>query len=219
MNEQQYIDPAIWEACKEGDKNAYAYIYKLYYPRLLNYGCKFTADAALVEDSIQEIFVRFWANREKLVAVRELQRYLFVSFRHYLLKLLSQYKKSQEDITLADGYDFALEISAEQQRIAAEEQQEQLLVLSNAMHRLTPRQKEAVFFRFYENMGYEEIAAILNISVKATYKLVARAILMLRNTYNAAPQVKSLVTLAMLGTVLGNAQLTLMICSHQQPPF
>jgi RNA polymerase sigma factor (sigma-70 family) len=217
MNEQHHIDPAIWEACKEGDKNAYAHIYKLYYPRLFNYGCKFTADAALVEDSIQEIFVRFWANREKLAAVRELKSYLFVSFRHYLLKLLSQYKKLQEDVTVIDGYAFALEISPEQQRVAAEEQQEQLSVLSNALHRLTPRQKEAVFFRFYENMSYEEIAGILNISVKATYKLVARAIVMLRNTYNTAPLVKVLFTLTMLAAALGNMQLSTLICAHRLP--
>ncbi|HEU4551734.1 MAG TPA: sigma-70 family RNA polymerase sigma factor [Chitinophaga sp.] len=218
MNDQPHIDPATWEACKGGDKNAYAYIYKIYYPRLYNYGCKFTVDAALVEDSIQEIFVRFWMQREKLAAVRELKSYLFVSFRHYLLNLLARHKKIQEDIAATDNYAFALEISAEQQRVVAEEQQEQLQVLRNAMRRLTPRQKEAVFFRFYENMSYEEIAGILNISVKATYKLVARAILMLRDAYNTAPLVKALFTLAPLAAALGSLQLSAMICATQIPP-
>jgi RNA polymerase sigma factor (sigma-70 family) len=215
MNDQQHIDPAIWEACKRGDKNAYACIYTLYYPRLFNYGCKFTVDTALIEDSIQEIFVRFWANREKLAAVKELKSYLFVSFRHYLLNLLARYKKIQEDIVATDNYAFALEISAEQQRVVAEEAQEQLQVLRNAMRRLTPRQKEAVFFRFYEDMSYEEIASILNISVKATYKLVARAILMLRDAYNATPLVKAMLTLAPLAAVLGSMQLSLIISSAQ----
>jgi RNA polymerase sigma factor (sigma-70 family) len=217
MNEHQHIDLAIWEACKEGDKHAYAHIYRLYYSRLFNYGCKFTTDAALVEDSIQEIFVRFWTNREKLSAVRELKSYLFVSFRHYLLKQLSQSKKIQEDVTAVDNYVFALEISAEQRRVAAEEQQQQLLVLISAMRRLTPRQKEAVFFRFYENMSYEEIAGILNISVKATYKLVARAIIMLRDAYHASPLVKALLAIAPLAAALGSVQLSAIICSRQLP--
>jgi RNA polymerase sigma factor (sigma-70 family) len=217
MNEHQHIDLAIWEACKEGDKNAYAHIYKLYYPGLFNYGCKFTTDAALVEDSIQEIFVRFWANREKLAAVRELRSYLFVSFRHYLLKLLSEYKKIQEDVTTTDDYAFELEISAEQQRVNAEEQQQQILLLTSAMRRLTPRQKEAVFFRFYENMSYEEIAGILNISVKATYKLVARAIIMLRDAYHTEPLMKALLTITPLAVALGSMQLSIMICSQHLP--
>ncbi|KAA2245311.1 sigma-70 family RNA polymerase sigma factor [Chitinophaga agrisoli] len=217
MNTQQHIDPAIWEACKEGDKAAYAHIYKLYYPRLYNYGCKFTVDAALIEDSIQEIFVRFWTNREKLLAVRELKSYLFVSFRHHLLKLLAQYRRNREDHILADGYAFDLEISAEQQRVAIEEQLEQVTVLNNALHHLTQRQKEAVFFRFYEDMSYEEIASILNISVKATYKLVARAIVMLRDAYHNAPLVKALVTLAPLIAALGSLQLSVLICAQQLP--
>lgn len=218
MNEHQHIDLAIWEACKEGDKNAYAHIYKLYYPGLFNYGCKFTSDAALIEDSIQEIFVRFWTNREKLAAVRELRSYLFVSFRHYLLKLLSQYKKLQENVTSAEeDYAFELEISAEQQRVNAEELQQQMHVLTNAMRRLTPRQKEAVFFRFYENMSYEEIAGILNISVKATYKLVARAIIMLRNACHAEPLMRALLTVAPLAVALGSMQLSMMICARELP--
>jgi RNA polymerase sigma factor (sigma-70 family) len=217
MNEHQHIDLAIWEACKEGDKNAYAHIYKLYYPGLFNYGCKFTTDAALVEDSIQEIFVRFWTNREKLAAVRELRSYLFVSFRHYLLKLLSQYKKIQEDVTTTEDYAFELEISAEQQRVNAEEQQQQIQLLTSAMRRLTPRQKEAVFFRFYENMSYEEIAGILNISVKATYKLVARAIIMLRDAYHTEPLMKALLTITPLAVALGSMQLSMMICSQNLP--
>lgn len=216
MNEHQHIDLAIWEACREGDKNAYAHIYKLYYPRLFNYGCKFTTDAALVEDSIQEIFVRFWANREKLAAVRELKSYLFVSFRHYLLKLLSQYKKIQEDLS-ADDHAFALEISAEQERVNAEEQQQQLSLLASAMRRLTPRQKEAVFFRFYENMSYEDIAAILNISVKATYKLVARAIIMLRDAYHTTALMKALLTITPMAVALGSMQLSTLICSQHLP--
>ena len=217
MNEHQHIDLAIWEACKEGDKNAYAHIYKLYYPGLFNYGCKFTTDAALIEDSIQEIFVRFWTNREKLAAVRELRSYLFVSFRHYLLKLLSQYKKIQEDVTTTEDYAFELEISAEQQRVNAEEQQQQIQLLTSAMRRLTPRQKEAVFFRFYENMSYEEIAGILNISVKATYKLVARAIIMLRDAYHTEPLMKALLTITPLAVALGSMQLSMMICSQNLP--
>jgi len=170
-----------------------------------------------VEDGIQEIFVRFWINREKMGAVRELKSYLFVSFRHHLLKLLARHKKLQEDIPAAPDYAFALEVSAEQQRVAAEEQQEQLLLLRSAIQRLTPRQREAIFFRFYENMGYEEIAGILDISVKATYKLVARAISLLRQTYHSAPLMKALFTLTAMAAALGSMQLSLLICSSCLP--
>jgi RNA polymerase sigma factor (sigma-70 family) len=190
MHEQAHlhIDNAIWEACKAGDKAAYAKIYILYYDRLYNYGCRFTSHVMLIEDSIQEIFMRFWTNREQLFAVRELRSYLFVSFRHCLLRLLSRQQQLKEDVEVEEeNYLFALEMSAEQQQMVKEDEDEQLLALQYSLTRLTPRQKEAVFFRFYENMDYAEIAAILNISVKATYKLMARSIEVLREAYHTLP--------------------------------
>jgi RNA polymerase sigma factor (sigma-70 family) len=60
---------------------------------------------------------------------------------------------------------------------------EQQTNLKAALNNLTERQKEAIYFKYYENLEYEQIARILNISTKATYKLVARAIAELRLVY------------------------------------
>ena len=67
--------------------------------------------------------------------------------------------------------------------INAEKIYEQQINLNKALENLTQRQKEAIFLKFYESMSYEEIAGVLNISTKATYKLVARAISELRIVY------------------------------------
>ena len=56
-------------------------------------------------------------------------------------------------------------------------------VRKSVIKKLTPRQREAIFFKFYENMSYEEISNILGITTKATYKLIARAITELRSAY------------------------------------
>jgi RNA polymerase sigma factor (sigma-70 family) len=130
---------------------------------------------------------------------------------------LSQHKQLQDDLPEDEQYAFALEMSAEQQRVANENQHEQLLVLKSAMDRLTPRQKEAIFFRFYENMEYDEIAAILQISVKATYKLMARAIDVLRNAYHTQPLVPVMITLSTLAVALGSLQLSIAILVPASP--
>lgn len=49
------------------------------------------------------------------------------------------------------------------------------------MASLTARQREAVFLKFHENLSYEEIAEVMDISVKATYKLMAIALSELRD--------------------------------------
>ncbi len=142
--------------------------------------------------------------------VKELRSYLFVSFRNYLIKLLQQHRLIQSGTDIDDtAYAFALDISAEQQRINAEEvfaQQEQL---QKGLQLLTPRQKEAVFLRFYENMPYEAIADMLQISVKATYKLIARAIAELRTT--CRQPLTAALTLSALAALLGSMDLALQL--------
>ena len=50
------------------------------------------------------------------------------------------------------------------------------LQLEKGLHQLTERQREAIFLRFYEGLSYLEISRIMDISVKATYKIMARAL-------------------------------------------
>jgi RNA polymerase sigma factor (sigma-70 family) len=78
---------------------------------------------------------------------------------------------------------FAIDLSADQVMINAERMYEQQITLHKAVEQLSNRQKEVVFLKFYQNLSYEEIARILGISTKATYKLVARAIIQLRKVY------------------------------------
>lgn len=55
--------------------------------------------------------------------------------------------------------------------------------LSKAFSELTPRQFEAIFLRFYMNQSYEQVAESMGITVKATYKLMARSLTELKNNY------------------------------------
>jgi RNA polymerase sigma factor (sigma-70 family) len=183
MHERVIIDSALWESCKQGNKQAYGAVYKIFYPRLFVYGSKFTTDTIIVEDCIQETFTSFWMNREKLPAVKSLQPYLFVSFRNRLFKDLQRNQYPGTRTPDQDGYTFYLQLSADQLMIDAEKLYEQSICLRDAIDRLTSRQKEAVYLKFYFNLSYEEIANLLGISIKATYKLFARAVQDLRQTY------------------------------------
>lgn len=181
MLPENLLAGATWEAFQKGDKSAYAAIYRHYYPRLYNYGLKITRNGTLVEDCIQEVFTAFWFNRRKMEAVRSLDSYLFISFRNRLVKSLQQ---DSCHLAAATGeYEFDIEVSADQLMINSERLYEQRVKLNRALDQLTGRQKEVIFLRFYENLSYEEIATLLQISTKATYKLAARAVAELRRVY------------------------------------
>lgn len=174
---------SLWQSFIEGDKDAYSLLYRQYHPRLYNYGRKFTSDLVLIEDNIQDIFVKFWIGKEKLHKIESFHSYLFVSFRHALVKSIQQQEAERSKIINEENISFNLEISIDQVIIDREQLSEQHLLLTNALKNLSERQKEAIFFLFYENLSYKEVAEILNISTKATYKLVARALSELRSNY------------------------------------
>lgn len=188
MTLSQHDEAAFWKDFVSGDKTAYATVYRLYYPRLMAYGRKFTPEMSVIEDCIQELFVQFWIARNRLDGVQSIRSYLFVSFRYSLLKALEKLTRPEQDLLHGEEAGFSIEASIEQVMINRECLYESKVNLEAALEKLTGRQKEAVFLMFYEGMRYEEIAQVLQISTKATYKLMARAIGELRTTYkqNAA---------------------------------
>ena len=64
----------IWEQFKKGDKKAYAHIYYQYFDHLYDYGCRLSAHTELVEDCIQELFIRLWKRKEQLHEVESVSK-------------------------------------------------------------------------------------------------------------------------------------------------
>ena len=167
------LEKERWENIKNGSKEDYSKAYIFYYKKLYNYGRKFTDDIAMIEDSINEIFISIWTNRQNLHQIHSPQSYIFLSFRNNIFKKI----KSARLISLGEtGKETEVQFSVDSIIIKNETDAALRLQLDKALQQLTPRQREAVFLRFYEGLSYAEIASILDISVKATYKLMARAL-------------------------------------------
>ncbi|MCF3110201.1 RNA polymerase sigma factor [Niabella sp. CC-SYL272] len=166
-----------WTGIEVGDKDAYSNAYRKLYKRFYNYGVKLVEDSGLVEDVIQEVLLLLWANREGLRSIKNPDGYYYVLFRRALSKRMASLAKTKT----MDGAEFDPEFPADFVMIKKETDAALREKLLAAIQTLSPRQREALFLRFYEGFSYEETAAILGISVKATYKLMARSLLTLRD--------------------------------------
>ena len=55
-------DIDLWNAYKEGDKDAFGVLFKRHFSSLFQYGIKLCSDRTVVEDCIQELFTELWQN-------------------------------------------------------------------------------------------------------------------------------------------------------------
>jgi RNA polymerase sigma factor (sigma-70 family) len=166
------IKTTLWEQVAGGNEHSYAELFRIYYKKLFNYGKKFTEDETLIEDSAQETFVIVWQKRTQLKEVEFPVTYMYSVFRNTLFARL---KTNQRYITGADIQDDP-EFAVDQMIIRNETDAATAQKLQHALNALTSRQREAIFLRFYEGLPYDEVAQMLGITTKATYKIMARAL-------------------------------------------
>lgn len=168
-----------WKALKSDDGEALSVLYSLYANPLYNYGSKFSSDEEVVKECIQSLFVTLWDRRNSLGTPVNVKNYLFKALRVSIFKHKKLFEMQQR-LKEGENYSFLATLSIEDELIIGEDTSALQLRLQAGLEQLSPRQREAVFLRFYEGMSYAEVAEVMDISVKGTYKVMARAIDALR---------------------------------------
>jgi len=170
-------DAKTWLDLKGGDKSALSYLYTKFFDSLYNYGSRITPDAGLNEDSIQDLFVELWNKRESLNDVHNVKYYLFKSLRRKIIYKLSLQARHPETNDLSN---FEIELSDKTHYLNQEITNDIRANLKQLVLALTPKQKEAIFLIYYDQLSYEEVASIMCLKIKTVYNLVNLAIAKLR---------------------------------------
>lgn len=176
----RFVDESVlWDSFKKGNDLAFTVLYRKYVQRLYNYGMHTCRDKELVSDCLQELFARLWDRRETVSAVGSVTFYLIKSFRRLLMaKIVARRRFSTFLAGNASLFDFMP--SAEDGIIDAEVRQIQSEELQRCIKALTRRQREALFLRFFNDLSYHEVAAIMEIRVDSVYNIISKAIDTLR---------------------------------------
>lgn len=169
-------DIELWIAFRKGDEIAFEDIYRFYYPLLISYGRKFTTDRYLIEESAQDLFVKLWNNRHTLSTPQSVKPYLLKSYRSVIFRKIQRLTARNLDRIDDIRYTFSLEPAHEQKVIDDEEEREKTEKIKLGLEKLTSRQREAIYLRFYQNLSYDEISEVLQIETGGTYKLIYRAL-------------------------------------------
>jgi RNA polymerase sigma factor (sigma-70 family) len=178
---QNNMKKEYWRHIGDGRHEVFEDFYHDYFRKFYNFGRKFTKDEELIEDAIQDVFVEIWSKRNTIHELAMPKAYFFAAFKNILLQKLKTQSKIAGDaeVELEDIFQIDNLIIQKESSLHLHQQ------LSKALANLTPRQRQVIFLRFYERLSYEEIAVVMNITVKASYKIAARSLLALKSSMRA----------------------------------
>jgi RNA polymerase sigma factor (sigma-70 family) len=173
---RQSYDQKLWKSFRNGDEEALEGLFGTYYSVLLNYGHKFTLNTYMIEESVQDLFVKLWNTRRLIGSTANVKHYLFKAYRSILFRKLQKQAANVMEKLDDEKYDFKIELAPDQKMMEMENDAELRQKIDAGLESLTARQREAVYLRFYEDLSYEEVSEILNLNIGGTYKLIYRAL-------------------------------------------
>ena len=168
-------DIKLWESFRKGDRDAFAALFRSHYETLYRFGSQFTGDSELLEDTIQELFIELW-QAKSTTPILSVKAYLLKALKY---KLLKAFRKAGRLLPLYDS-DVNFEFSPESLLIAEQESAEKRRKVLEALQRLSHRQREIIYLKYYQNLSYEEVSEIMNINYQVCRNLMSQAIKTLR---------------------------------------
>lgn len=175
---QPAAETVVWKNLLNGDKKALGHIYTKYFDKLYNYGSRISKESIVVEDAIQDLFIEIWNRRAGLNQdVQNIRQYLYICLRRNIVQKLAK-RNASVDIHELSGFD--LELSDKSHYLNNRINSELSEKLVEMIGMLTPKQKEAIFLIYFDELSYPEVASIMSLKIKTVYNLVHQAIAKLK---------------------------------------
>jgi RNA polymerase sigma factor (sigma-70 family) len=181
-------DKAIWRAFQQNHEGAFSFIYDQYFETLYNYGCQVTRDSAVVEDLLQDFFVGLRLSKQKTSEVSCIKAYLVKSFRRKVIRHLKKKKIFFLDRRFSEG-NFTISFHHDMQFMNTQFHKEQQKYIERMLNKLTRREREAIYYFYFENLDYESISQVMELSsAKSARNLIYKAMSSLKKNKAMFPK-------------------------------
>lgn len=167
-------DEELMLAVARGDLSAFEQLVTRHQDSAWNTAYRFLGNRADAEDAAQDAFLRILDSTDRYHPTASFRTYLFRIVTHLCFDLLRRKRLRQHEplLDIAESGPSPETASIVDERVAA---------VQHALDTLPPVQRMAIVLRYYEDMGYREIAAVLDTTVKGAERLLARARATLEN--------------------------------------
>ena len=174
------IDIALMLRVGQQDEQAFEELITRHQNAVIGTAAKMLNSTSEAEDIAQQVFIRLWKSASRYQVKAKFTTFLYTITRNLVFSETKRKQRKKEHSLEQQQEDSYTVIEDKNSQSPGEEilQAELKAKIDEAIMILPEKQRLAVIFRRYENMPYEEISDILELSVSAVKSQLFRA----RNT-------------------------------------
>ncbi len=160
---------------KTGDREAFNQLFRRYYTPLLRFCVRFVADTDTAAEIVQDLFVKLWANREKLRLTTGFEPYMLQSVRNAAITFINKERSH------AEAHENIYSDESDNNDPSETLQSNNLEASYQKVLAAMPEKRREVFLASrFEGLKYNEIAEKLGLSQKTVEAHMSAAIKQLR---------------------------------------
>lgn len=169
-----------WELLRNGDENALLVLYNQHYLGLINFGIKITGDRAFANDCITQLLIELWDKRNQLPVVQNVRSYLLTSLKNKIYFEIKAKQTRESKLSTMQAFENGEELPYEELLIRLQTNEVLKKKLNKAFTKLTIRQKQLLRMKFFDDVDYDEIALLCNITKRTAYNIIHDSLKVLR---------------------------------------
>lgn len=174
----ELTDEQLVALLKQGDRDAFAEIYKRYAENLAGFAGSKLYSLEDARDLLQDLFVKLWENRANIYITSSLQSWLFASTRHRIIDKIRKNITREEYASMFQSLTAPYEQNTAEQVAVHELQQ----TIGKSLDQLPPRVKEIYRLSREQGLSNREIADELNLSEQTVKNQLSAALKHLRKS-------------------------------------
>jgi RNA polymerase sigma factor (sigma-70 family) len=179
-------DKELWNCFKSGNNSAFILIYERFFDSLYSYGMRIHPKPQVVEDAIHDVFVDLKYKSSGLGETDSIKFYLFKCLKRRIYREVRKWTNLKEEFT--EMTPFEISFSHEQVLIDKQIDLEKIHQINEAVKKLSPRKREAIYYIYYEGLSYQQVAELMELSdAKSARDLIYKSLKSLRDSLGFLP--------------------------------
>lgn len=191
MKQHFYLDtpfPELQKAIASGDARAFRILFDALFIKLTKFACSFVQHKEAATEIVDEIFVQLWTKKEEIEKILDIKVYLYTATKNASLNYIT---KRAKNIAIEPYENLQVQIAEYNSPEQILLTKELMAKIRNAIDALPPRCKLIFKLVREDGLKYQEVAEILNLSIKTIDNQMVIAVSRIRESIKGSVTLKN----------------------------